>query len=342
MDKRTITLDEARDLVARAFVVAGAREDNARSTAEAIVAAEADGQKGHGLSRVSSYAAQVRTGKVDGAARPGVERVAAGVVRVDAGHGFAYPAIDAALTAVAPLAREQGLALATIVRSHHFGQAGAHVERLADAGLVGFLFGNSPKGIAFWGSAAPAMGTNPIAFAAPAPPGPDNPYGAPLVIDLSVSVAARGKIMAAKKTGEAIPEGWALDADGQPTTDPEAALAGSMVPVGGPKGAALALMVEIMAAALTGGHFGFEASSLFEGDGEPPNLGQTILAVDPTVIAGDGFAARMGVLMAAIDDAPGARRPGDSRFARRAAAARDGLAVPAPLYDEIVALGADA
>ncbi len=329
MSETIISLEDARTLVRRAFESVGARPEAARSTAEALVAAEADGQKGHGLSRVASYAAQVKSGKVDGAAAPTVERRAPGALTVDAGGGFAYPAIDAAIEALTPLAAEQGVAAATIVRSHHFGQAGAHVERLATQGLVSFLFGNSPKGIAFWGSPRPMMGTNPIAFAAPAP------GRAPIVIDLAMSVAARGKIVAAQKLGEPIPEGWALDADGRPTSDPGRALEGSMAPIAGAKGAALALMVEIMAAALTGGHFGFEASSLFTADGPPPNLGHTFLAIDPQRLAGDGFAARMGALLAAFEETPGARPPGDSRLARREKAVAQGLAVPTTLIDEI-------
>ncbi|MEL7487214.1 MAG: Ldh family oxidoreductase [Pseudomonadota bacterium] len=336
MTDRQISLDAARDLVARAFQHCGASADNARATAAALVRAEADGQKGHGLSRVASYSAQLKTGKVNGDARPAVTQPAPGAILIDAENGFAYPAIDRAIEALTPLAASQGIAAAAIRRSHHFGQAGAHVERLAERGLVALLFGNSPKAIAFWGGAEPMMGTNPIAFAAP------TPSAAPLVIDLAVSVAARGKILAAQKSGGPIPEGWALDADGAPTTDPDSALQGSMAPMGGAKGAALALMVEVLAAALTGGAFGFEASSLFTGEGAPPDLGQAIVAIDPTVFSGGAYDARMAVLAAAIDGVDGARRPGDSRLAKRAQAEREGIVVADALYREIAALAGEA
>ncbi|MCG8444072.1 MAG: Ldh family oxidoreductase [Caulobacterales bacterium] len=332
MSKVTLSIEEALALARAALQKTGASAQNAEATARALVAAEVDGQGGHGLARVPSYAGQARSGKVDGAARPTLQELSPAVVAVDAAHGFAYPAIAMAVDALAERAGRVGVSAASVRRSHHFGQGGAHAEALAERGLIGLVFGNSPEAIAFWGSTKPALGTNPIAFAAPAPGGP------PLVIDLALSVAARGKIIAAQKNGEPIPEGWALDREGRPTTDPGAALQGSMAPVGGVKGAALALMVEILAAALTGAHFGFEASSLFSDDGGPPNLGQTLIALDPEMLSGGAYLERMTVLLAAIEAADGARPPGVSRLANRERARRDGLAISQPLYDEIRAL----
>ncbi len=187
---------------------------------------------------------------------------------MDGGFGFAYPAIDLAIGALAPLARAHGVAVAALHRSHHFGQAGAHAERLAERGLVAIVLGNSPKAMAFWGGRRPTLGTNPLAFAAPLPGGAD-----PLVIDLAMSVAARGKIVAAEKAGRPIPGDWAVDAEGRPTTDPKAAFGGTLLPIGGAKGGALALMIEILAAAVTGSAFGWEASSFFDDQGGPPNMG---------------------------------------------------------------------
>ncbi len=327
-----LSLDEARSLAESVFIKCGASADNARITGAALIDAEADGQKGHGLSRIPSYAAQLKTGKVNGAAIPSVIVRFSSAFRIDADSGFAYPAIDLAIRELTPLAREHGVATAAIFRSHHFGQAGAHVERLAEKGLLAFIFGNSPKGIAFWGGKNPMMGTNPIAFAAPVEDGP------PVVIDLALSVAARGKIIAAQKNNETIPEGWALDKDGNPTTDPVAALEGSMAPMGGAKGSALALMVEILAAALSGGQFGFEASSLFTGDGPPPALGHSLLVIDPGKLSGGAYFERMGVLMEAIAAEEGARLPGVSRLANREKSKKEGLSVSVPLYKEILSL----
>lgn len=324
----TIAVGEAEALVAAALAASDVSAENAAAVARALVRAEVDGQGGHGLSRVAAYAAQARSGKVDGRARPVVRRARPALLAVDAMNGFAFPAIDAAWEALVPLARETGLAGAAFARSHHAGQLGAHVERLAEAGLVALMVCNTPKAMAPWGGAAPLYGTNPIAFAAP------RAGDAPLVIDLSLSLVARGKVMAASERGEPIPEGWALDAEGRPTTDPAAALSGTMVPAGGAKGAALALVVEVLSATLTGANPSREATSFFDAEGDPPGVGHFAVAVDPEAAAAD-FAARMEALAAAIGDEPGARLPGAGRLARRRAAAAEGIAVPNATLERI-------
>src|SRR6267142_3687435 len=220
----TLTLREAERLVTDALIRCRTSEANAACVARALVAAEADGLKGHGLSRVASYAAQAKVGKVDGFATPAVEQRRPGAAMIDANNGFAYPAIDAAVALLPALARANGIAAAGIRRSHHCGAAGHPVERLAEAGLVALMFANTPAAMAPWGGSKAAFGTNPIAFAAPLPGRP------PVVVDLALSKIARGNILAAKQKGERIPEGWALDVAGRPTTDPDAALAGTMVP----------------------------------------------------------------------------------------------------------------
>jgi (2R)-3-sulfolactate dehydrogenase (NADP+) len=332
-----LTLDEAERLAFDALRASGTLAPAAHATARALVAAEADGQAGHGLSRVPSYALQVRSGKVNGAALPHATRVAPGALRVDAGRGFAYPAIDLAIAELVPLARAQAIAVAAIHHSHHFGQVGAHAERLAQQGLVALIFGNTPKAMAFWGGRKAMLGTNPLAFACPWVMA-DGAAHAPLVIDLALSVAARGKIVAAQKAGRAIPADWAVDASGQPTTDPSAALAGTLAPIGGAKGGALALMVEILGAALTAGAFGWEASSFFDAAGEPPDMGHLFIAIDPGPLSGGGFGARMSALAAAIGSDPAVRLPGARRLANRARAADDGVMIDATLHSEIRAL----
>ncbi|MBT6277369.1 MAG: Ldh family oxidoreductase, partial [Chromatiales bacterium] len=247
-------------------------ETNAEHVASALTAAEADGQAGHGASRIPSYAAQSKSGKVDGFATPSVTEMAAGAVRVDAAQGFAYPALALGIDELTKRAPKSIVALASIGNSHHSGVVAHHVEPLARAGLIGLSFGNGPQGIAPWGGNRGLFGTNPIAFAAPRRNGP------PLVIDMSLSKVARGKVNVAAQRGESIPEGWALDSDGQPTTDPNAALAGTMLPMGEAKGAQLVLMVEILAGAISASNFGFEASSFFLGEGDAPRAGQLLLA----------------------------------------------------------------
>lgn len=328
----TLTLEQAERLAGEVLQANGTSHAAAASTARALVRAEADGQAAHGLSRIPSYALQARSGKVCGAAVPKAERVAPGVLRIDAGLGFAYPAIDLAIESLQTLAREQGIAMAAIHHSHHFGQVGAHAERLAEAGLVALLFGNTPKAMAFWGGRKAMLGTNPLAFAAPMP------GQAPLVIDLALSVAARGKIVAAQKAGKEIPADWAVDADGHPTTDPNAALKGTLSPIGGAKGGALALMVEILGAALTAGAFGWEASSFFDAEGKAPDMGHLFIVIDPARSSGGHFAARMNTLAAALAEESQVRLPGSRRLQARAKARSEGVTLPAALYREILAL----
>ncbi len=324
-----LTREEAEALVGGALLASNVSGKNAVSVARALVAAEIDGQAGHGLSRVGSYCAQAASGKVDGHATPMAQRAASAFFRVDAAHGFAYPAMDLAIDEVVGAAAETGIAAASVTRSHHCGQAGAHVEKLAERGCVSMLFANTPKAMAPWGGNAPIFGTNPIAFGTP------QPDGAPLVIDLSLSKVARGKVMAANKKGELIPEGWALDADGNDTTDPAAALKGSMVPMGDSKGAALALMVELLAAGLGGAKFGNEAASFLSADGDAPGTGQLLIAFNVSKVAGDAYLSRVGDLLGVMLGQDGVRLPGTKRLALREAAARDGIVVSDAVVSEI-------
>jgi (2R)-3-sulfolactate dehydrogenase (NADP+) len=238
-----------------------------------------------------------------------------------------------AIDALVPLARENGIGVAAIHRSHHFGQAGAHAERLADRGLVALVLANSPKAMAFWGGRKAMLGTNPLAFGAPLPGGQS-----PLVIDLAMSVAARGKIVAAEKAGKPIPPDWAVDAAGNPTTDPKAALGGALLPIGGAKGGALALMIEIFAAAVTGSAFGWEASSFFDDKGGPPNMGHVLIAIDAGKLSAGAYDGRMAALLEALATEPGARLPGARRLTNRARAAAEGVTVAPALQAEINAL----
>jgi (2R)-3-sulfolactate dehydrogenase (NADP+) len=326
-----LSIDAARRLAAAALEASGTALESADCVARALVRAEADGQRGHGLSRVPFYAAQARAGKVNGAAVPDLSDLRPGLFRVDAGHGFAFPAIARAIPELATRAKSQGIAACAIRHSHHFGVAGHHCEDLAALGVVAFVYGNAPKSLAPWGTKTPLLGTNPIAFAAPMTP-------APLVIDLAVTTVAKGKIMAAARTGAPIPEGWALDAEGRPTTDSVAAMSGTMAPMGGAKGAALALMVEVMSACLVGSALGVEASSLFDTAGGPPDLGQCLIAIDAEALSGGVFAERIATL-AALYDEIGARLPGTRRLAARARAAREGLSLDAGLIAEIEGIG---
>ncbi len=317
-----LSLADAIDWTAAIFVAEGCRPAAAQAVARALVAAEADGLKGHGLSRIPTYLAMLRTGKVDGRAEPRAQQAAPAALLVDAANGYAYPAIDLAVERLPAMARRSGIAAAAIRRSNHCGAAGHHVERLAGEGLVALFFANAPASIAPWGGTIPVFGTNPIAFAAPLA------GREPVVVDLSVSRVARGNILSARQKGEPIPEGWALDREGRPTQDAEAALAGTMLPMGDAKGAALAFMVETLAACLVGASLSIDASSLFDGEGPPPGIGQFMIAIDPAAFGGGAFGDRMARLATAVEGQDGARLPGSRRTALRAKAAAEGIAIP--------------
>ena len=316
-----------------ALAAAGAHEEMAAATARALVAAEAAGQAGHGLSRVPQYAAFLKNGRADGAATPRIVNERGGAVLVDARHGLAYPALALAEAEAAWRARAHGVAFAGVTNSHHSGAMGLPVARLADQGLVALAFTNSPAAMPVPGGRRPLMGTNPVAAAFP------RRGAAPLVVDMALSEVARGKIMVAAKEGRPIPQGWALDAEGRPTTDAQAALSGAMLAMGGTKGALLAMVVELLCCALTGAAFGFEADSFFQDEGNRPRLGQALLVVDPGALAGtDAFAARMETFVAAMAAEDGVRLPGSRRDALAARAAAEGVEIPDALHARLLAL----
>ena len=320
MSTETLSIARAEALIASALAANGADPKVAGSVAKALAAAEAEGQVGHGFSRLSDYVAQVRSGKVDGRAVPTVSSAGSAALLIDAANGFAFPALDLAIEEGTALAETTGVASMSITRSHHCGALSVQVEKIARAGCVGIMVANAPAAIAPWGAKTPVFGTNPIAFSAPRP-GRD-----PLVVDLSLSRVARGKVMHAKKSGTDIPLGWALDAEGQPTTDPDAALAGTMVPIGEAKGTALALMVEILASAVTGANPSTGISSFFTADGPPSGAGQFLVALKPN--DADGFAERLEAILTLVETAEGARLPGTRRAAAIAQAQAHGLQVP--------------
>ena len=329
MTQTTLPTRDAIRLVVEVFGRAGMPAALAQPAAQALVMAEREGLPSHGLARAPFYAAQMRAGKVAADAAPEVTRDGA-VIRVDAGFGLAFAAIEAGAQAADEVTRELGVAVVSVTRSHHFGVAGQAVEPFARKGLIALALANAPAAMAPWGGSRALYGTNPIAFAAP------RLSGDPLLIDLSLSHVARGKVMLAQKAGNPIPEGWALDAEGRPTTDADAAMAGTMLPSGGAKGAALALMVELLTAGLAGANFAYQASSLFDDKGPAPNLAHFILVLDPARFA-PGFTDRAEAMFAAIEAQEGARLPGARRIAERATRA-DALEIPQTLHEMLLGL----
>jgi (2R)-3-sulfolactate dehydrogenase (NADP+) len=329
------TLTQLTDLGTRALARAGASPIMAAVTAKALTGAEAQGLASHGMSRIPQYAAHLRNGRVNGNATPVIANARGGAALVDAQCGLAFPACEFAVAEAIKRAREFGVSFVGVTNSHHFGVAADHLIPVAAAGMVGLAFGNSPSAMPAAGGKHPVFGTNPIAAAFP------RKNGDPLMIDLSLSEAARGKVMIAAKEGRPIPLGWALDRDGQPTIDAKAALAGSMLAMGGTKGAMLALIVELLACALTGAALGFEADSFFVDEGNRPRIGQAFLVIDADALAGRSvYLERIEKLIAEMEKDAGVRLPGTRRHALAAKAAADGIELSPALFEQLERLAA--
>jgi (2R)-3-sulfolactate dehydrogenase (NADP+) len=333
MSASRIAAAELETLMRAALTASGATPAMADATARALVAAELEGIGSHGASRIPQYCGHLRNGRASGCAEPVIARDSRAACVVDARGGLAFHACELAGAEAVRRAREFGVAWVAVANSNHFGVAAYHLEPVAAAGLVGLAMGNSPGAMPMWGGKRALFGTNPIAAAFP------RRAAAPLSIDLALSAVARGRIILAAKKGEAIPEGWALDAHGRPTTDAKAALEGSMLPAGGAKGAMLALVVELLVCALSGSAYGFESDQFFTEEGRPTRIGQAILAIDPRALAGEQvYLERVETLIAAMLEDPEVRLPGERRRSNAERARREGIDVPAELLARIRAL----
>jgi (2R)-3-sulfolactate dehydrogenase (NADP+) len=332
MDEALYNFDDIYTLVKEALTRHKTNDDNASIVSEYLVKAEADGQKGHGLSRVPSYCQQVASGKVNGNANPKAYKAGEAVYRIDANYGFAAPALILARQKLGEITDRTGVGAASVYNSHHCGVAGHYVEELARAGYLAILFANTPKAIAPWGGTKPVYGTNPIAFAAPRSDSREDP----VVIDLSLSKVARGKIMHAQQEGKSIPSGWALDSNGNETTNPDEALKGSMVPMGDAKGAALVFMVEILAAALTGANLSHDASSFFSETGPPPSVGQLLISFSSKSMSGGDYNNKIEQLIHIVREQKNVRIPGERRFNLRKEAMKYGIKLSSQQYNNLL------
>lgn len=362
-----LSINELTELATRALQNAGASHAMAAATARALVAAEAAGLGGHGLSRVALYAQHVREGRAAGATEPRIVHEKGAACLIDAQGGLAYLAMELATREVIRRATEFGVAFCGVTRSHHCGAMDYHLAPVAAAHLVGIGFTNSPAAINAWGGRKPLFGTNPIAAVFPrkerADSFPAEPAARgqraqafaatsdlsasatlrrrlPLVVDLSLTEVARGRIMVAARDGKPIPPGWAFDRAGNPTTDAKAALTGSMAAIGGAKGAMLALMVELLCVALTGARFGLENDSFFE-PGRPASIGHALLAIDPGALAGgDVYFERVETLITAMLADEGVRLPGERRHESAADARANGIEISDALLRQLRELAA--
>lgn len=336
-DTVTLSLDEVRSLTVAALRASGADQANADAVADVVTRAERDGCASHGVFRVPGYCAALKAGDSKGDAKPTVERRAPGVVFVDGDRGLAPLPMALGRPMLAQVAREQGIAAMAIRNSAHFAALWPDVEPLAQQGLLAMSYVNSRAFVAPAGGTRRLYGTNPMSFACPRPGG-----RAPMVWDQASSAAARGEIMIAARDGHAVPEGSGLGPDGQPTTDPNEVLKGVQLAFGGYKGAAISMMVEILAAGLSGGQFSFEADAEYQGHGGPSHAGHLVIAMDPDAFGADTFLERVETLFGMILADGDARLPGDRRLANRTRIPKEGAVLPARLVEEVRAIGAGA
>lgn len=324
----SMNLEEVHALSMRCLTAHGADLDNARAVADIVTAAERDLCYSHGLFRIPGYVASLKSGKANGAAQPAVSDLAPGVVRVDGDGGFAPLALETGRASLIARAKDNGIAALALNNIYHFAALWPETEALAENGLAAFAFTAAFPYVVAPGGRTPIFGTNPMAFAWP------RPGKSPMVFDQASSTMARGEIMIAARDGHPVPPGAGIDANGKDTTDPKAILdGGAQLAFGGYKGAALAMMVELLAGALIGDRLSFEAQAEDNGDGGPPVGGELILALDPARF-GDaaGFAAHADLLFDRMLSDPGVRLPGDRRRKAREVTARDGVRIPESLF----------
>ncbi len=316
----SLTLGELTALLQKIFERHGTSAAVAQVLADNCARAQRDGSYSHGVFRIPGYLSSLASHWVDGQAVPVVEDVASGFVRVDAANGFAQPALAAARGLLVEKARSAGIAVLAIRNSHHFAALWPDVEPFAEEGLVALSVVNSMTCVVPHGASKPLFGTNPIAFAAP------RAGGSPIVFDLATSAIAHGEVQIAARKGHALPAGMGVDKHGAATENPKEILdGGALLPFGGHKGSALSMMVELLAAALTGGNFSFEFDWSKHPGAQTPWTGQLLIVIDPSKSAGNNFAERSAELVRQMQGVGLERMPGDRRFIERAKSLSDGI-----------------
>jgi len=321
---RTLSYEQLTALLERIFLRAGASDFVAGILAHNCAACERDGSVSHGIFRMPGYVSSIASGWVDPRAEPVIEDVGPAFLRVDAMDGFAQPALAKASELAIEKTRNTGVAVLAVRNSHHFSALWPDVEPFAQNGLVAISMVNSFACAVPHGGRKPVFGTNPIAYAAPRAGGP------PLVADLATSSMANGDVQIAAREGRALPRGYAVDADGNETTDPNAVLqSGALRTFGGHKGSAISLMIELLGAALTGGEFSFEVDWSAYPGAQTPHTGQFLLLIDPDRGREHRFAARTEQLVTELFASGLDRLPGTRRYQRRREAEQNGIPIAA-------------
>lgn len=311
MSIQEIGLDGIYNLAKKVMLANGCDTANAEALADIICRAERDGSHSHGLFRVPGYVKALRSGKVDGKAKPTMKHLTPAVIQVD-GHGCFAPLAQAVgLPALADATTQIGIAALSLVGVHHFAALWPETEYLADRGLVGIACTAYMPAVAPAGSKEALFGTNPLSFAWP------RPGHNPVVYDMATASMAMGDVQIAARDGREVPLGTGLDEHGELTTDPAAIAKGVLLPFGGYKGSAIALMVELLAAGMTGEQFSFEAHQTDNKDGGPPRGGELVIGLSPMVIAGEGWQDHVEGFVQKMSAIEGVRMPGARRHKNR-------------------------
>ncbi len=332
MQQVRLTLDEVRVLAKAALTRAGCNEANARAVADTVTRAERDHAKSHGLFRIPGYVKSLANGKINGTATPVLNKLGPAIVQVDGNLGLAPLALEVGHDPLVECARETGIAALAIRRTHHYAALWPETEALAEKGLVGMAFVNSPPYVAPAGGSKRLFGTNPMSFAWPRKGRP------PMVWDQASAAMARGELQIASRDDHAVPEGVGLDADGHATVDPAAILAGAQLPFGGYKGGAIALMVDLLCGPLIGEVSSVEAGEQDNGDGGPATGGELLIAISPDRLGGEDPVGRAERVFEGMLAQTGVRLPGDRRLAARERTPTEGVEVPASLHRTLIEL----
>jgi LDH2 family malate/lactate/ureidoglycolate dehydrogenase len=322
------TAADLERLGSRALFACGVPDADAALVAASLVDAELDGQAAHGLSRLPFLLDRLDQGLINPQPRFEVVGARMAATTLDADNGLGPVAGARACDLATEGARTAGVGLVAVRRSNHLGALAFYLRRVTQMGVIGLAFSNTPPAMPPPGGTAPYLGSNPIAAGFPT-------SADPVLVDMATTQVARGRILRAARMGQPIPEGWALDAEGEPTTDPAAAIAGSLLPLGGAKGFALALLVEVLSGVLSGAAVGPEVTGTFAASDRESNVGHCFLAIDPEAL-GEGFTARMDSLAADLRR-QGGRMPGDRRHTERARRLAEGVEVPDGLVADLQA-----
>jgi LDH2 family malate/lactate/ureidoglycolate dehydrogenase len=335
-----VSASDARSFIEKILVGNGVPKNNAIVVAKYLIEADLRGVDTHGMNRIPSYMARIREGVLDAGASPTLRKITPAVAQVDGHNGFGFVAANMGMALAIDMAREIGIGMVSIKHSNHFGMSAWVVQQALDAGMMSLVFTNSSPALPVWGGKSKLMGVSPIACGAPA-----GEKGRPFIMDMAPSVAARGKIYKALRRGEKIPEDWALDKHGQRTDDPVAALEGVMLPMGGPKGSAIAIMMDVFSGVLSGSAFAGHVINPYN-PSRPADVGHFLVAIKPDLFMNmDKFKERMDYLYERVvgsDKMAGITRiyfPGEIEDLNKEKRLREGI----PLVDaEIQALNKEA